>query len=85
MLEAVTQLDEIRRLDLGALPSGARVSRRRGVIVPVDLEKLESTLLELAGEGAPVAALVDAVPEFDAEAYTALLSLLEQELIEVAD
>lgn len=85
VLEAVTQLDEIRRLDLGALPSDARVSRQQGVAVPVDLEKLESTLLELAGDGAPVAALIDAVPEFDAEAYAALLSLLEQELISVAD
>ena len=84
VLEAVTQLDEIRRLDLDSLPSGARVSRRKGMAVPDDLEKLESTLLELAGDDAPVAALIDAVPEFDSEAYGALLSLLEQELITVA-
>ena len=85
VLEAVTQLDEMRRLDLDSLPSGARVCRRKGAAVPEDLAKLEATLLELAGDEAPVAALIDAVPEFDAEAYAALLSLLEQELITVAD
>lgn len=77
LLEAVHQLDELRRLPLRALPPSARLVRTaRGDAGEVGA--LEEVLLELARRGATVLGAVDALREPDAAVYRALLSLIER-------
>jgi Tfp pilus assembly protein PilZ len=80
VLEAVTELDELARLDLAALPASARLARA-GDDAPGDLDKTAAELLDAAGRGSAVGALLDAVSASDAESYGALLSLLEAGLL----
>lgn len=81
VLEAVTQLDELKRVDLTRVPGTLRLARAEGSAED-DLDKTAVALLEAAGRGATVASMIDAVPAPDADAYAALLSLLEQGLLE---
>lgn len=82
ILEAVHQLDELRRLPLDGLPRSARLVRTDAPEAG-DLDKLEDRVLDLAAAGASVGAVVDAIADFDALVYRALLSLLEGGLLRV--
>jgi len=81
VLEAMTELDELARLDLAPLPASARLARSADQ-APGDLDKTAAELFEAAGRGNAVGSLLDAVSASDAEAYRALLSLLEAELLQ---
>ena len=80
VLEAVTELDELGRLDLAALPASARLAQTTDQ-APADLDKTAADLLQAAGRGSAVGTLLDAVSASDAESYRALLSLLEAGLL----
>jgi Tfp pilus assembly protein PilZ len=84
VLEAMQYVDELRRLDPRELPAGARVCARPGGFEaePGD-PKLETQILALAERPLSVRALLDRLPNFDAEIYAALLALREQGRIEV--
>ena len=87
VLEAVTQLDELSRIDRSSLPAGARVRREPDIEAPNPDDKTASLLLTLL-EGVhdqdwTVGALLDACHAYDAEVYRALLELLDGGAIEV--
>ena len=81
VLEAVTQLDELARLDLASLPGAARIVREIDVPDPEDPDKIEATVLDLSTGRATVGAILDSVAEYDSLVYGALLQLLERGLI----
>ena len=77
VMEALQQVDEVGRVDTAALPRSLRPSL--GDESPDDLDKLESAIVEAVRvEGASVGDVLDALPDFDAAIYTALLSLVER-------
>ena len=84
VLEAVTELDELARLDLATLPVGARLARATDQ-APADLDKTAAELFDAAGRGCAVGTLLDTVSASDAESYRALLALLEADLLAVLD
>lgn len=85
ILEAVTQTDELKRLDLRDLPTSAQLSRNPQAPRLEEPSKLERRLLELATTPMTVATLLDAVQASDLEVFQALLSLLEQDQLCVGE
>lgn len=87
VLEAVTQLDELSRIDRSLLPASARVRRDEDVDPPDPDDKTANALLELLDgvqdQAWTVGALLDACPAYDADVYRALLELLDEGAIEV--
>ncbi len=81
VLEAVTELDELGRLDLSRLPPAARVSSVPGAAPGPELDKTGAAVLESASAGITVSALLDAIPDSDAAVSQTLLALLEQGLV----
>ncbi len=83
VLEAVTELDELRRLDLSRLPPTARVSSVPGAAPGPELDKTGAAVLKSAKAGITVSALLDAIPDSDAAVSRTLLALLEQGLVAI--
>ncbi len=84
VLEAMQYVDELRRIDARDLAPAARVSAVPGTRDPdADPDKLESQILTLVDRPLTVRALLDRLPHFDSEIYTALFALREQGRIEV--
>jgi Tfp pilus assembly protein PilZ len=83
ILEGLQHVDELARLDLTDLPARGTIERT-SLTAPSDLEKSEQTLLDLLEPGMTVEELVARAPLFDSEAYEALISLCDREVIRVA-
>ncbi len=86
VMEAMTQLDELGRLDISGLPCEALVEVDLAVLLDADgdIGKIERMLVSKVSEGTHgVGALLDELPEFDAEIYAALLSLQERGVLRV--
>jgi hypothetical protein len=85
VLEAMQQLDELRRLELGSVPLTARtrVDAEALAACGEELEKTERAVIDLASAGKKVKEILDALPEFDAAIATALLALVERGLLEL--
>jgi hypothetical protein len=82
ILEGLQHFDELTRLDLSGLPQRGTVERT-ALAAPSDLEKGEQALLDLLEPGITVDELVARSPLFDSEAYEALISLADREVIRV--
>jgi hypothetical protein len=77
LMEAAQQHDEWNRADRSALPAGALLAAcaREGA---EPAGKVEAAILDLLAAGeAPLEAVLDTLPDFDAEIVTALVGLLE--------
>jgi Tfp pilus assembly protein PilZ len=85
VLEAVTQLDELRRLDTTSLPKTARVCRELDADAPDDPDKLVSLLLDLATAGTTVGGMLDSAEEVDTLVYQTLLDLVERGMVRVEE
>lgn len=87
VLEAIQQMDELGRLDLTALPPAARprVDETQFPACIEELEKTERAVIDLARAGKSIRDILDALPEFDAAIYAALLSLLDRGLLCLED
>lgn len=79
MLQALTRMDELARLDLSGLSPGTRLGV--GHEPHEELDKLETAVLDWAALGTRVREVLDALPQFDSEIYAALLSLIDRGLV----
>jgi Tfp pilus assembly protein PilZ len=80
VMEALQQVDEVGRLDTAVLPRATPL--HLGEASPDDLDKLESAIVErVRAGGASVGCVLDALPDFDAAIYAALLALVEREIV----
>ena len=84
MLQALHRVDELACLDTAALPREARLSTGGDPDDLEELEKLEGAVLDWATLGATVGELLDALPQFDAEIYEALIALIKRGVVQVA-
>jgi Tfp pilus assembly protein PilZ len=82
ILEGLQHVDELGRIDRSGFPSDARVERTAQA-APSDLEKTEQLLLDLLQPGLCVEALISQSPVFDSEAFRALISLCDRELVRI--
>jgi hypothetical protein len=77
LLEAVTMIDELRRLDMAAFPLNAWV--RESDVGAVDSpNKVQEAVLELARAGFTVQRILDVIPETDVEIVRALEELFAE-------
>ena len=83
VLEAVTQLDELRRLDRSTLRPEATVTRDPEAESPTEMDKIEDSILDLATAHMTVGGILDSLPDFDTEIYASLLSLAERGLVAI--
>jgi hypothetical protein len=87
MLQALHRMDELATLDTAALPREARLATGgdpADLADLADLEKLEGEVLDWATLGATVGELLDALPQFDAEIYEALIALIKRGAVQVS-
>jgi Tfp pilus assembly protein PilZ len=87
MLEAVRQLDELRRVDRSRFPAPAQV-RLCGEPIsdPSDPQtKAEAAVIDLARAGFTVERIVEVIPEPDPEIYRAFEALLDQGVIAIVE
>ena len=88
ILEAVTQLDELKRLDLSELAAETRVQSTATKVPTLpgdeDWHKIAPRLVELAARGSTVGTLLDAFAEHDVVVYRALRGLLERGALELS-
>jgi len=79
LLEATRDLDELRALDLGALPPDAKVRFQSTPSGPggAELSKVECAVLDLARGEFTVRRIVDMIPESDVEILRALIFLAD--------
>jgi len=87
MLEAVRQLDELRRIDRSRFPGTARVRLVEGADSdPADPpSKAESAVIDLARAGFSVERIVEVIPEPDPEIYRAFENLVDRGAIVIAE
>lgn len=86
VMEALTRVDELGRLDLSQLPAGGRLRLdvEKVAALGPDLEETQSAVLDLVqAGGATVRSVVDGLPGCDAEIYAALLALRETGALEI--
>lgn len=83
VLEAVSKIDEQKRLDTSPLPTAARVGihMERLAEKAAGLDELQREVVDLASGGATVRGILDALPHYDADIYAALLELHTQGLL----
>jgi Tfp pilus assembly protein PilZ len=80
LLDAARQLDERARLEPLPLPPGARFAAT-GARNDAALEKTEEAILDLAGVGFTLRAMLDVIPDEDHVILRALLGLLDRGLL----
>jgi Tfp pilus assembly protein PilZ len=87
MLEAVRQLDELRRVDRSRFPGHAKVALRSDSTAdPADLPtKAEAAVIDLARAGFSVERIVEVIPEPDPEIYHAFEVLVDQGVIAIVE
>lgn len=82
LLEALTIVDEIERLDLSALPQSATLAVDEARLdARAASGELDAVILELARQGASVQRILNAIPVSDLEIYKALLELRDDKVI----
>ncbi|MBW2279848.1 MAG: PilZ domain-containing protein [Deltaproteobacteria bacterium] len=84
MLQALHRMDELATLDTAALPREARLATAGDPADLAEMEKLEGEVLDWATLGATVGELLDALPQFDAEIYEALIALIKRGAVQVS-
>ena len=72
-------MDELGQLDLSSVPPDARLGV--GHEPHEELDKLETAVLDWATLGTSVREVLDALPQFDSEIYTALLALIDRGIV----
>ncbi len=88
VMEAVQQLDERNRVDRSRLADPTRLALDAAHLAPDDdaLDKLQTAILDLLGaEAASVGAILDALPQPDAELLQALRALLDSRALVVLE
>jgi Tfp pilus assembly protein PilZ len=79
VLEALSKIDELKRLETGTLPPDASVRADAGQLALAgELDKVEQAVVDVALHGATVQAILDVLPQVDADIYRAMLSLHER-------
>lgn len=81
ILQGVTQIADLKHLDLAELPAAAKLSLKKKF--PKHLTSLESAIVELVRSNFTVRRILDVIPDPDLEIYRALLSLKERDVIHV--
>ena len=79
LLEATRNLDELRALDLSALPPDAKVCFQSAPAGPggAEVSKVEGVVLDLARGKLTIRRIVDMIPESDIEILQALTFLAD--------
>lgn len=84
LLEATTQLDEMRRVDARSFPGEAQVRLAPGAGEAGEpTSKVEEAILDLARAGFSVARIVEVIPEPDPEIYRAFAVLADRGAIAI--
>jgi type IV pilus assembly protein PilZ len=85
VLEAAVQRDEISRLDLKEfqMETTFRVDEERASAASAELDELSREIVEHAGLGFPISAILDVMSESDAAIYTVLVALRDRGILAV--
>ena len=83
VLEAVTNVDELRRLNLGVFPPDHRIVPGDTDHGDSEIDKVSAQILELALLRATVGSVLEAVSELDLAIYQAMGDLLDEGRIQV--
>jgi Tfp pilus assembly protein PilZ len=79
VLEALSKVDELNRLETQSLPPDVSVRADAGrLALAGELDKIEQAVVDVALNGATVQAILDVLPQVDADIYRAILSLHER-------
>lgn len=77
VLEGVTNVDELKRLDLSVFPLDSRLVRVNEIEADAELDKVAAQVLELAFLRATVGSVLEAISELDVVIYQAMADLVD--------